>query len=437
MTSNTIISNLCALDWHRQLYVAYSGGVDSHVLLDFLCWVVDKPEKITAIHINHHLQPEADQWQAHCQQVCEAYQVGFIAKSVNLDLKRGESLEATARDARYQALYEGIGEDDYLLTGHHQHDQVETFLLQLLRGAGLAGLSAMPIQSGQLVRPLLACDKAFIVDYARVKGLKWIEDSSNQDPRFARNYLRHEVLPMITARWPSAHKTISRSIDHIQKGLAINDAVAAEDLSFWTEKSFPIGLIANLPRLRQLNALHFWIRYKKFPVPSTRVFNRIIDELIMTGEDKCPLVTWQGGELRRYQLRLHIMKPMALTKTVDEHCWQGEHLLPLNDGYLRVEKTSCRGVAAHWLEAPHRVCVRYRQGGEKIALRIKGKRQRLKKHWQAWEVPPWLRDYVPLIYIDDELAAVANYAVAEKFLGNEEDIRKDFHWQPSTLQEPI
>ncbi len=185
--------------WH----IAFSGGLDSTVLLHLLASAEALPP-LSAVHVHHGLQSAADTWPSHCQSICD--RLGVPLRVMRVQVQPGASLERAARDARYRAFTEVIGAGEVLLTGQHRDDQAETLLFRLLRGAGVRGAAAMPVHrplaGGHLVRPLLDVSRTELVAYADEHQLKWIEDPSNADMQFSRNYLRHRVIPTLTERWP-------------------------------------------------------------------------------------------------------------------------------------------------------------------------------------------------------------------------------------------
>ena len=201
-----------------RLYLGFSGGVDSHVLLHLCASIASLNAKLVAIYVHHGLQVEADFWAEHCQRTCEALGVACQIVRVNAQPIQGQSPEEAARNARYDALKAFVQSNDVLLIAQHREDQLETVLLQLFRGSGLKGLSAMPacipFGSGTLLRPLLDVSKQAINSYAIAHELSWIEDPSNLSSDYDRNFLRNEVLPLLKQRWPAVDKTVSRSAKH-------------------------------------------------------------------------------------------------------------------------------------------------------------------------------------------------------------------------------
>ncbi|WP_312936393.1 tRNA lysidine(34) synthetase TilS, partial [Pseudomonas sp.] len=251
----------------RRWQVAFSGGLDSTVLLHLLHAYAQRhgAPPLCAVHVQHGLQAVADTWPAHCQQVCEQW--GVELRLVEVKVETGASLEQAARTARYQAFEALLEEGDVLFTGQHLDDQAETVLFRLLRGAGLRGLTGMPqvrpLGRGQLVRPLLGHCRAQLQDYATRHGLTWIEDPSNSDTRFARNYLRAEVVPALRQRWPQAQQSLVRSAAHLHEAQGLLDELAREDLQAAATQhafawagvdSLSLAALAPLSPARQRNA---------------------------------------------------------------------------------------------------------------------------------------------------------------------------------------
>ena len=219
----------------QNIFIAYSGGIDSHVLLHLCASDAQLKAKLTAVYINHGLQAESESWGKHCEQVCNSLDVKFISLTANAQAAPGESPEEAARNARYAVLKPLLGADDVLLLAQHAEDQLETVLLQLFRGSGLKGLSGMPASmafgQGKLVRPLLEVSKNDIIAYANAHNLKWIEDPSNQHRHFDRNFLRHDIIPLLKQRWPSLAVTVSRAAGHCANAQDLLGAIADDGLN--------------------------------------------------------------------------------------------------------------------------------------------------------------------------------------------------------------
>jgi len=229
----------------QRFYIAYSGGVDSHVLLHCCASMPQLKDRLTAVYVHHGLQAEAESWAKHCGKTAEDLGVEFLMLRVNAKAAPGESPEEAARNARYAVLKSLIKADDALLLAQHREDQLETVLLQLFRGSGLRGLSGMPERmafgAGVMLRPLLNTPKQTIGDYARARQLSWIEDPSNQSNDYDRNFLRNAVVPLLKQRWPAIDKTVARSAKHCADAQVLVDEVAASNSNLLSDIGSGIG----------------------------------------------------------------------------------------------------------------------------------------------------------------------------------------------------
>ena len=305
----------------KRWIVAYSGGVDSHVLL-LLCQRViarlETPPELVALHINHQLQDDADIWQRHCQQQAQQLGVTFVSESIRIICAPRQSLEEQARVARYACFERHVKAGDVLLLGHHQDDQAETVMLRLLRGSGSKGLQAMreqrAIAAGQLHRPLLKVERQVIEAFAKRERLAWIEDPSNQQQHFDRNFLRATCLPLIERRWPGYRQALSRVANlsaeswELQQQLAILDF---ERFGWLPEQpSLPIEPLITLNPARQKNLLRYWLSQRNLPMPSAGQLEQVLSTVIDAAVDAEPLVTWPGVDVRRFAGYLFCMKAL-------------------------------------------------------------------------------------------------------------------------------
>ena len=422
-----MIASLLTEEWqdffsqHSTLFIGFSGGLDSTVLLHHLASQPVLLGKLHAVHVHHGLSPNATAWQLHCQQVCEAWGVALSVHQVSLDASA--NIEEGARDARYRVFSSLLTEDDCLVLGHHCDDQAETLLLQLFRGAGIDGLAAMaqlkPLPKGILARPFLEHTRKALEAYASEHQLTWIEDESNQDCAFSRNFLRQEMMPLLQKKWPGVVKNLVRSASHCQQAqlnlgaLAIIDCPELGELKA-TLDSVPL---LHLSHARIANVLRLWLKKSAVRLPSADTLNRLINEVILAPVDATPQVEWGDNVVRRYQQRLYVLKNEPLRR-LDDKAWDDfPHPLELDvNAYLQAF------LAPEGVKIPlgARVQVRFRQGGELFYWR--GQTKQLKKLWQQWKVPPWQRDRVPLLYIDNELAAVIGFAISDRYFGQEAGI---------------
>jgi tRNA(Ile)-lysidine synthase len=398
--------------------VALSGGLDSSVLLYAVHELGARlGASISAVHVDHGLQPESTEWAEHCRQLCHALEVPLEIRSVIVDQGSGEGLEAAARNARHRLFAELLEPGERLLTAHHRDDQAETLLLQLLRGAGVRGLAAMPARrelgAGWLERPLLGFDRSEIERYAVDRGLSWVEDPSNRQLDFDRNFLRLEILPRLRERWPGTGRTIARSARHCGRAVEAIDALALQDLAQCRAEAahrLQIAPLSDLPRHRQRELLRTWIRGNRYPVPDESRVERVLSEVLGARADASPLVSWSGAEVRRFRDQLWLLPPLPEHDPEQVLRWRTPDRLILPDGLgeLRLLNPAQHLLSRHCREG--RVTVRFRSTGERCRRTEAAGSKTLKNLYQERAVPPWLRDRVPLVFLDQELVAVADYS---------------------------
>lgn len=421
------VTDFCrAQGFDKTFWVAYSGGLDSHVLLHTLVSLREKfPIKLRAIHIHHGLSQNADAWFDHCKEVCDTLKIEWMGRRISAKAAVGESPEETARRFRYAAFIELLSTEDILLTAHHQNDQAETVLLQLLRGAGPKGLAAMPsikkLGTSQQARPLLDITRQELIAYATKHQLKWIEDESNANVSYSRNFIRHQIMPLLADRWSTVSKTLSRVAENCAEAQELLELFAQDDLVA-AQGSVPntlsVSYLKQLPPARGRLVLREWLRRQNLSAPSTKKMQQILKDMLFAGENKAPHVHWGKAELRRYRDDLYVRKYTPKKVMQDEKIWQlAEPLVIPGVGTLRAVPTRGEGLRADI----NQVIVRFRQGREKIQLPGRQMRHSLKKLFQQWKVLPWERDQVPLIFQRNELMAVVGFALGEKFMAGPEE----------------
>lgn len=425
----------------QTIWVGYSGGLDSRVLLHLLKQAA-LPHLLRAVHVNHGLNAAAESWGEHCARVCDALAIPLTQVTVDATAPSGESPEAYARQKRYAALSVLLAPGDVLVTAHHQADQAETFLLQLLRGAGLPGLSAMglvkPFAAGWLMRPLLPFTKAMLLRYAQTQGLQWVEDDSNTHLAFNRNYLRHQVLPVLQTRWPSVTKVIARVASHCAEAQALLTEIAQSDCVQGSQpNTLKISALLSLSSRRQVNALRYWIQLQNFLLPSEKQLQEIIKTMLYSRQEANPKVVLPQLEVRRYQDDLYLRAPRVVCRSKEVLSWDTRQTLLLPGiGKLIPEKSA----SSHHLFMPVdndgekcMVTVGFRQGGEIFHPAGRVGSHPLKKLLQEWSVPPWQRENIPLIYVNQTLACVAGFAVAEQFAKKATVLSEDFYFSFSPV----
>jgi tRNA(Ile)-lysidine synthase len=399
--------------------VAYSGGLDSHALLHATAALRDRGWHASAIHIDHGLHPDSAGWAKHCAAVCDRLGLGYHVERVAVIKTREHGPEDAARRARYACLARHIGPNDVLLTAHQQDDQAETVLLQLLRGSGPHGLAAMPALSlfgqGRHGRPLLAFSRAQIERYARTEGLAWIEDPSNRDARIARSLLRAEVFPRLLKRWPEAPRSLARAARHMAEAAHLLDELAALDLASCQQpdSSLDTGGLARLSEARQRNIVRFWIRARGLRAPSPALLEQVTAQVARLPQTRHAVVAWADGEVRRYRDRLVLRRRFEAPQPF-VLAWNPPAPLELTGRRLRVVAGLGDGLSQQRLSG-RRLTVRSRRGGEICQLAGRSHHTKLKKLLQAAGVPPWERSSLPLMYVDDELAAIGDRWVCEPF----------------------
>lgn len=417
-----LAERLASFENVSRCWIAFSGGLDSTVLLTAAAVVRERlPGTLHAVHIDHGLQPDAAAWVAHCQAQCLALTIPLTIWHLQLRLRPGDSLEAVARTARYQAFAGLLDRDALLLTAHHRDDQAETLLLALLRGSGVPGLAAMPfvaaLEPGRLVRPLLDVAHDSLVVYAKNQNLKWIDDPSNQALAQDRNYLRQRVLPLLRSRWPACATTLARSASHCAEAAQLTDRLAAQTLAGLAGArpgTLHLPGLARLDRPLQKAVLRRWLRQRQFLLPDTRQLARILDEILPARPDANPLVAWSGCEIRRYREELFALAPLPVPpSSTIAHLWpvgagRTTLELPQRLGFLEWEFATDPPVGQSGERRRETLLlVRFGRLGETCRTPSGTHRCALKKRFQEAGIPVWLRPYVPLVFAGETLLAIA------------------------------
>ena len=402
----------------ERLLIAYSGGLDSTVLLQALASSRESHRKpLLAVHVDHGLHEDAAKWSEHCRSVAATLDIEFLELRVNVDLDSGSGPEAAARDARYEAFRSIIRQGDWLLSAHHKDDQAETLLLNLMRGSGPAGLAGIgeiqPFASGWLVRPLLDVSRASLRAYADAQDLARIDDPSNEDRAFDRNYLRHEVMPLLETRWPDVASRLKRSAVLAGEASMLLDQLADSDFNALGARPdrLPLAKLRQLPAERQRNLLRYVVRELGLPSPPAAQLQSVVADLIPAREDAQPLVLWSGAEVRRYRDQVYVLPatPTSVPQNVTTSTG-GRFILPSGMGELNLEEGASSGlseaVVARGIE------LRFRSGGEEIKSVGHTHTRKLKKLLQEEGVVPWMRERLPLLYSGGDLVAVADLWIA-------------------------
>ena len=421
----------------NRIYLGYSGGIDSTVLLHLCATQAAIKPKLVAVYVNHGLQLQADAWGEHCRQQAKILGIEFLKLTVDAKASTGESPEAAARQARYRALQQLPKTDDLMLFAQHREDQMETLLLQLFRGAGIKGLAAMPLFTtfgeGRLLRPLLDIGKSDIQNYASQQSLSWVEDPSNQSSDFDRNFLRNQITPLLKQRWPSLDKTVARSARHCGEAMLHLDACNAQlmaDRFDPNQRSLAIGNLNELSELQIGWLLRQWFSELGLKPPSHALLHALKTQLIEARSDANPMLRKQGCVFGKYRQTLYCLSEQRLLPLADSCIWPaGQTHLYLPNGYVSNRIPACSGIdKSLWENA--RVDLRPRSGSEKLKLPNRAGQHSLKKLFQEAGIPPWERETRPLIYLNERLAGVAGLWVAEWAFSNTPGNCYQVTWQP-------
>lgn len=397
-----------SLSGHTSILLAYSGGLDSTVLLHQLVTWRDKYPALSlrAIHVHHGLSPRADEWLEHCQRQCQSWQVPLIAEHVELNSTR-HGIEAAAREARYQAFLKHLNRDEVLVTAQHQDDQCETLLLALKRGSGPAGLAAMPeklyLRQHILIRPLLSHSRHELERWARQYHLTWIEDESNQDTRFDRNFLRQEIIPLLQARWPQFAANCTRSARLCGEQEQLLDELLTESLNtcFQPDGGLYVASFGDMSEPKRNAILRRWIAHCGGNMPSYDAVKRLWNEVISSRHDASPRLQMGEYDVRRFRQALYWVKrqPSLKESTLIWPDLARPLSLPQDLGMLIQQE------GGEWIRPPEtdeQVNIRFQVKGDiHIAGRSGGRV--MKKLWQELNVPPWLRERTPLVFYDEQL----------------------------------
>ena len=441
-----------------RLLVGLSGGLDSVVLLDILGRIARRRRiRLSALHVNHQLSPNAPAWERFCRRACRERSIPF--RRARVRVAPGDSVEASARAARYAALLAQPAE--YVALAHHQDDQAETVLLQLLRGAGVRGLAAMPLvgkeEGGRrkdeparrkaergrrkeepfkvdkdtssfvlhpssfdtsliphpsIIRPLLDVSRSEIERYARRRKLSWVEDESNRDTRFARNFVRHELLPVLAGRFPSYRETLARSARHLGEAARLLDELAEIDAAqACREGVLAAAVLRACSPARARNLLRWFLGRCGVAMPNTGRLDETLRQIVAAKEDARVKVDLAGHDLYRWKGGLHLV-PRRESATPFVRPWRNERRLSLPElgGVLRMARGTGPGIGLAKLKE-HAVVVRARTGGERLQPDCSRPRRTLKNLFQERGVPPWVRDRVPLLFCGADLVWVPGIGV--------------------------
>jgi len=402
-----------------RVVVAFSGGVDSTALAHLLVRQRRKFANLRLVHVDHGLQAPSAQWSQHCARLARGWRVPFVALRAEIKRKRGDSPEAAARDARYALLTRALEPGDVLVTAQHRDDQAETVLLQLFRGAGVAGLAAMPAIAsfgpGRIARPLLDTTRAQILAYAQRHHLRWIEDPTNEQTAFGRNFLRHRVMPAIRERWPGVDLALARSAGHMADAQKLLDAQALTDLAAAADGAgLNVAALRALPAARRRNVIRAFVARAGLETPQANWLREITGPMLAARADAQPELRLPGGVLRRRAGRLELEVSSEVQADGKDEIvskswrWQKDRVLIVNEAgdSLTLIADPAGGIDLDKL--PAELALRTRRGGEKLRPGARARTQSLKTLMQAARIPVDERARLPLLFARDRLICVGD-----------------------------
>jgi tRNA(Ile)-lysidine synthase len=421
-----LIASVRNLPAHSGLYVALSGGLDSVLLLHTLVRHVRNSDRLTAVHVNHQLQPNAGETESFCRRLCDALSVPCQIRRVEVSATPSGNfpgtggLEEAAREARYQAFRSCLEDNDLLVMAHHADDQTETVLFRLLRGTGVAGLGGMPVirvlGNGTLYRPFLNFSRQQLEAWARELSVDWVEDPSNQDQRFDRNYLRKTIIPALKERWPSLNRRLASTARACSESDEIARSLGSLHFSRCgtADGGLDLSLLAGLTLVEQKNLIRWWVGRQQCSPPSLADWRGLMSDFIDSGDDRQPEYCGDDYVIRRHQNTLYLVKGQAVTGD------EGAQVLPGQETAWGEWRLQLQAANADSGTAPE-LRVFLRQGGERIRARAGGPSKSLKNWLQEQAVPAWERSSLPLVKDTasdkHELVAVGHLWISEHYSG--------------------
>ncbi len=438
--TDTVAARLAPLlPQHSHILIGLSGGVDSVVLLHLLNSLAPHFDwRLSALHVHHGISLNADAWAASCADLCRRYGIALHVERVDIAPSRDEhGIEAAARKLRHAAF--ARYSCDFVALAHHADDQAETLLLQLLRGAGIKGVAAMPVLSrveglvlsrvegamvkparahgGATVRPLLDIPRSALIEYAQQHALRWVEDESNADGHYPRNFLRHRLLPLLREKFPAYRETLTRSARHFAEAAELLDELAQQDgAQALSVDTLDLAVLRPLSRQRAKNLLRYFLHMRGAPMPQEVQLDDMLRQLLEARADAAVCVRFGAWQVRRYQSKAYAFPEPGEFDPGFERAWSGEgdvHWPALN-AQLRFTRSLGKGISLARLQrAP--VTLRLRRGGEVLRPHSQAATRSLKNLLQEYRIPPWQRERLPLMYCGDELVSVVGVAVAADF----------------------
>ncbi|WP_040889863.1 tRNA lysidine(34) synthetase TilS [Vibrio ezurae] len=417
-----------------KIVLALSGGLDSRVMLHCLArYRAQNPTShVIAVHVNHGLSQNAPYWTAQCQQWCDAALVPFFVEHAHLDRHSKQSLEAQAREARYELLAKHLRQGDLLLTAQHADDQLETLLLALKRGSGPRGLAGMGVCSvfndSLLVRPFLSLLRQQLHNYAKAHTLEWVEDESNQDTQFDRNFLRHEVVAKLSSRWPEIQKNALRSAELCFEQEQLLDELLQHqyEQALNPDRSLCIERLSAVSEAIRHRLLRQWFKHHHLPMPSRKQLSLLFNEVISAAQDANPKLVIGCITVRRFQNSIHLVEEVSLAQGWQSALRLNERMeLPHSLGCVTVSDNSEFGLGVRMANMDENVWVQFNPSGLSAHPEGRVGSRKLKKLFQEYQIPPWKRSQIPILMYNDKVVAVGDLFVCRDFTGSSHR----FYWE--------
>jgi tRNA(Ile)-lysidine synthase len=415
---------------HSSILVGLSGGVDSVVLLHLLHELAPRFSwRLSALHVHHGISPKAGIWADFCADLCARQQIPLHIEHVDITPLREHGIEAAARKLRHAAF--AAQACDFVALAHHADDQAETLLLQLLRGAGVRGAAAMPLLAERagshgVLRPLLYCSRQEILAYAEEQGLRWIDDESNADDSYPRNFLRHRVLPLLEQKFPAYRDTLVRSTRHFAEASDLLDELAKQDAGQALEgNTMQVAALRKLSLIRAKNLLRYFLHAQGAPMPRSAQLEEMLRQLCDARQDAAVSVRYGDHQVRRFRDRVYVLPLMTEPDHGFVLPWQGEAVLdwPPLSARLRFSRSTGDGVSLQKLQhAP--LTLRLRNGSETLTPHPAAAKRTLRNLLQQYHIPPWQRERLPLLFCGEELVCVVGVAIDAEYqaLENEDGV---------------
>ncbi len=420
--------------------VALSGGLDSVALLDLVSRLsVPLNLKVCAAHVNHNLNAKSASWVSFCSQLCAGYEIPLEIYDVNVSSNSSLGVEGEARQLRYQALFSHAA--SVLLLAHHQDDQIETFFLQALRGSGVDGLSGMSITredsaSGKTIfRPFLNFDQKTVREYVLSRNLTWIEDPSNRDSDYSRNFLRNELLPQITARFPGSKGSVVKVIENLRDVATLAQELASHDIDQLISKNggFEVRGLIELSEVRAINIIREMCRRHGAVAPGRSWLIEVLRQCFFAKSIACVSVDTKEMSVKRYRGHVYVLKKIVETEEGWCDSWFGKSTvsLPNNLGYLKFKESLGEGIPKK-LIGPEGLKIALGAGSKRFSLGQNRPRRSLRKIWQANGVPPWERSRTPVVFFGNEALFAGNLGLSGCYFADENQPGITIEWHQGT-----